>query len=101
MSLPEMRRAQRVKEIFPAVNGLFSKMNYTFRQEVTKSNLDIMFVTNYGNRNPSPVVEFVQTDAHYGEALTSQQLTELAGMVVKMVLLRQKMMMEIKKEQGY
>lgn len=76
------REAQTVKKIFPITNGLFSHMNYTFRAELTKANLDLMFVSNYGKRNPSPVVETIQSE--YGETLSSQELTTLAAVIVEM-----------------
>lgn len=76
------REAQTVKKIFPITDGLFSHMNYTFRAELTKANLDLMFVSNYGKRNPSPVVETIQSE--YGETLSSQELTTLAAIIVEM-----------------
>ena len=84
MSLKTMRRAQKIKEIVPIVNGIFSHMNYVFRTEVTKANLDVLFVTEYGKRNPSPVVEYVQGDTNYGKQLTDAQLTTLAGIILEM-----------------
>lgn len=76
------RKAQIIKELFPITNGLFSKMNYTFRDEVTKASLDVMFVANCGLRNPSPVVETIQDE--YGEQLTSEELTTLAAIILEM-----------------
>jgi hypothetical protein len=35
-------------------------MEYTFRAEVTKSGLDLLFIANYGKKNPSPIVETIQ-----------------------------------------
>ncbi len=76
------REAQTIKTVFPITDGLFSHMNYTFRAELTKANLDLMFVSNYGKRNPSPVVETIQSE--YGEKLSSQELTTLAAIIVEM-----------------
>lgn len=76
-----LRKAQRIKDIFPLVNGLFTKMDYTFRTEVSKPILDMQFLANYGKRNPSPVVELVQSE--YGEPLTSLELQMLAEAIVQ------------------
>ena len=76
------RRAQKIKQIFPLTNGLFTKMTYTFPENVTKSNLDLIFLSNYGMRNPSPVVEIIQSE--YGEVLTSSELTQLAHSIEEM-----------------
>lgn len=78
-----MRKVQKISQVFPIVNGLFGHMNYTFRTELSKSNLDVMFVTNYGKRNIAPVVEYVQGE-NYGEQLTNEQLTQLASIVLEM-----------------
>lgn len=75
-------KPQIVKKIFPITNGLFAHMNFTFRLEISKANLDVMFVSNYGNRNPSPVVETVQDE--YGKQLTDSELTTLAAIIVEM-----------------
>jgi len=57
-------------------------MNYTFRLEISKANMDVMFVSNYGNRNPSPVIETIQDE--YGTQLSDQELTTLAAIIVEM-----------------
>ena len=57
-------------------------MNYEFRADVSKASLDLMFLSNYGNRNPSPIVEIVQET--YGKELTSEQLDTLAEMALEM-----------------
>ena len=77
-----LRKVQTIKKMFPITNGLFSKMNYTFKHDITKTSLDLMFVSNYGKRNPSPVVETIQTD--YGEMLSNEDLTTLAAVIVEM-----------------
>ena len=76
------RRAQKIKQILPLTNGLFTKMTFTFPEGVSKANLDLMFLANYGNRNPSPVVEIVQSE--YGEVLNSNELTQLAQAIEQM-----------------
>ena len=77
-----MQKAQKMKEILPLTNGLFSHMNYTFRAEVTKGNLDLQFLANYGQRNPSPIVEMIQGTR--GSKLTDAELTTLAGVILEM-----------------
>ena len=66
------RRAQKIKQILPLTDGLFTKMTFVFPEGVSKANLDLLFLANYGNRNPSPVVEIVQSE--YGEVLSSSEL---------------------------
>lgn len=60
-------------------NGIFSHIPYNFRSEVTKATLDILFVSNFGRRNPSPVVETIQEQ--YGEKLDDAQLTSLGILI--------------------
>lgn len=78
----QMRKAQTIKQVLPITNGLFTKMNYNFLSGISKSNLDLMFISNYGLRNPAPIVETIQ--GTYGEKLTSEELTMLAGSIVEM-----------------
>lgn len=82
MSLPEMRKAQKIKKLFPVTNGIFAHMNFVFRAEISKTSLDALFVSNYGLRNPSPIVETIQDE--YGEQLTDSELTTLAAIIVEM-----------------
>lgn len=78
----QMQKAQKIKQMIPLSNGIFGHMSYTFRDEVTKNSLDMMFLANYGNRNPSPIVEMLQDD--YGEQLDSTALTQLATVIEEM-----------------
>lgn len=78
----QMQKAQKIKQMIPLSNGIFGHMTYTFRAEVTKNSLDMMFLANYGNRNPSPIVEMLQDD--YGEPLDSTALTQLATVIEEM-----------------
>lgn len=57
-------------------------MNYTFRAELTKANLDLMFYANYGLRSPSPIVETIQDKP--GEPLSSAELDLLAASILEM-----------------
>ena len=56
-------------------------MNYTFRAELTKANLDKMFLANNGLRTPSPIVEAVQGTV--GEELTNEELDVLAALILE------------------
>ena len=80
--LRTLRKAQKIKQILPLTDGLFTKMSYTFPEGVTKANLDLMFLSNYGLRNPSPIVEMIQ--GTYGEKLTNEELTQLAASIIQM-----------------
>ena len=82
MTLPNFQKAQTIKKIFPISNGIFNHMQYTFRAEVTKNSLDMMFIANYGKRNPSPIVEMLQDE--YGDVLSDAELTQLATVIVEM-----------------
>lgn len=75
------KRPQIIKDMFPIAGGVFQHMDYQFRSEVVKSHLDIMFVSNYGRRNPSPVVETIQEEE--GRKLTDAELTVLATLLVE------------------
>lgn len=76
------REHQKIREVIPKSNGIFSHMNYTFRAEVTKTNLDLLFYTNYGLKSPSPIVDAIQETA--GEQLTSAELDLLAASILEM-----------------
>ena len=78
----EWKKAQKIKKIIPKTNGIFGHMNYTFIEGVTKPNLDIQFVANWGLRNPSPIVETVQSE--YGEQLSDADLSLLASLILEM-----------------
>lgn len=56
-------------------------MNYTFRAEVTKANLDIRFYAKCGKMSPSSIVETIQSTV--GEELTSAELDVLAAMILE------------------
>jgi len=82
MSMVTLKEVQKIKQIFPKTNGLFQHMQYNFRSNLSKIHLDLMFLGEYGNRNPSNMVETVQTT--YGEVLSDQDLTLLASLIVDM-----------------
>ena len=55
-----MKRPKTMKEIIPLADGIFGHMEYTFRAEITKTQLDLLFGANYAKKNPSPIVETIQ-----------------------------------------
>ena len=57
-------------------------MDYEFRAELTKANLDLMFYANYGLRSPSPIIEAIQDEP--GEVLSSEELDALAAVILEM-----------------
>lgn len=71
----------KIKTLIPLTNGIFSHMNYTFREEVTKANLDLQFVANNGLRNISPVVELI--DDGDGTVFDDTKLNTLAGLILE------------------
>lgn len=73
---------QKIRTVIPKTNGIFSHMDYTFRAELTKANLDLLFYANYGRRSPSPIIEAIQDEA--GEFLTDAELTALATLILEM-----------------
>lgn len=68
-------RNQKIKQIIPALNGIFSNMEFDFGVE--KNLMDLLFYSDYGERNPSPIVEAIQNE--YGKPLTTQNLQNLAA----------------------
>ena len=77
-----LKETPKIRKMFPKTNGIFSHMQYDFRAEVTKANLDIMFLAAAGKRNPSPVIEVIQED-DFGKLLTDAELTELAQLILE------------------
>lgn len=73
---------QKIKTVIPKSNGIFSHMDYEFRAELTKANLDLMFYANYGLRSPSPIIEAIQDEP--GEVLSSEELDALAAVILEM-----------------
>lgn len=75
------RENQKIRTVIPKNNGVFSHMNYTFRAELTKTNLDLMFYATNGLRTPSSIVEVIQSTP--GEQLTSEELDILAALILE------------------
>ena len=49
-----MMNLPKVKDFFPIMNGVVSHINYDF-QYITKEQLDILFISNYGECTISPI----------------------------------------------
>ncbi len=76
-----MKRPKTMKEIIPLTDGIFAHMEYSFRAEVTKSSLDLLFAANYGKKNPSPIVETIQGDDD--EVMDDTKLSLLARTILE------------------
>ena len=77
--MAELRVPQTIKKIFPKTNGIFTHIAYTFPTGISTANMDMLFLANWGNRNPSPIVEGVQSE--YGETLSQAELTVLGQLI--------------------
>ena len=87
MDFWEDPKAPEMKTIIPIVNGIFSSMSsYTFKANISKEQLDIMFISTYGKRNPSPVVDLIaeKYDVELDETLPATAIAELAQLMLGM-----------------
>lgn len=60
-------------------------MQYNWRAEITPENLDILFLSNYGRKNPSPVIDVVVDDIDKikrHEKLSDDELNKLAELLL-------------------
>lgn len=75
--IEQIIRTPRIKEVFPAVSSIFTKMNYDLL--VDNNILDFMFYSDYGCKSVSPIVENVLA----GDAeLSDAKITLLAQMLL-------------------
>ena len=74
----------RIKDVLPLVNGLFTKVVYSFKYDIDKSKLDFLFLAKCGQRSPAPVIDVLHevNEEDYDEMLTSSELQTLAGLLV-------------------
>lgn len=72
----------KIKDCFPLVNGIWSKIDYDFPEifEVDSSQLDILFLSNWGLRTPAPIVHVIH-DNSVQLPLSSEELETLAGII--------------------
>lgn len=77
-----MSRA-KIKDCLPLVNGLWSKINYTLPEvfNLTPSQLDVIFLSNWAERFVAPIVNVVRESSHDGEKLSNEELTKLASII--------------------
>lgn len=81
----QKKKFPRLKDCLPLTNGVFYYMNYTFRNEVSKEQLDYLLMADAANRNPAPVVDLIydEDDERTGERkLNSTELTNLAALML-------------------
>lgn len=74
-----------IKDVIPLTNGVFGHMNYTFRAEVTKEQLDYLLMSSFSRRNPAPVIDLLydeETEEPCSRELTSEELTKLAALML-------------------
>lgn len=79
------KKFPRLKDCLSMTNGVFHFMNYTFRNEISKDQLDYLLMTDAAQRNPSPVIDLIYDEAEdeTGERkLTSEELTKLAALML-------------------
>lgn len=75
----------KLKDVIPITNGVFGHMNYTFRAEVSKEQLDYLLMASFAKRNPAPVIDLLydeETEEPCSRELTNTELTKLAAMML-------------------
>lgn len=77
----EMERKRKIKDIIPLVNGIFGHINYDFKHGITKNNLDLRFIADYGNRIPAPIIELIN-DGEHGR-LDNDKLNLLGSVILE------------------
>lgn len=77
-----------VKTMLPMINGIFHYINYQFPEflHITDSELDVLFVANWGMRTVAPIVYNIHEPD--GESLTTQELTTLGSIILHMFELK-------------
>lgn len=84
MEMEWTKKFPKLKDCLPISNGVFSHMNYNFRNEVTKAQLDYLLLVDGGQKNPAPVIDLICDDSepgHHG-MLTEAELTKLAELML-------------------
>ena len=73
----------KLKDVIPITNGVFSHMSYTFKADVTKSQLDYLLMASFGRKNPAPAIDLLKDDSQDEfSQLTDAQLTTLASLML-------------------
>ena len=81
----QKKKFPRLKDCLPLTNSVFYHMNYTFRNEVNKAQLDYLLMADAANRNPAPVIDLIydEDEKETGERkLNSTELAKLAAMML-------------------
>lgn len=79
------RRFPKIKDVIPLPNGVFHFMDYTFRAEITKDQLDFLLMASYGQRNPAPVIDLIYDEDEEetgARKLNDVELAKLAAMML-------------------
>lgn len=79
------RRFPKIKDVIPLPNGVFHFMDYTFRAEISKDQLDFLLMASYGQRNPAPVIDLIYDEDEEetgGRKLNGEELAKLAAMML-------------------
>lgn len=87
MDFWEQKKAPEIRTIIPVINGIFGHMSgYTFKADIDKQSLDTLFISDYGRRNPTPVVDLIaeKYDATLDEELPSTAIAELSQLMLNM-----------------
>lgn len=66
-----------VKSVIPVNNGIFSHMNYDFKY-ITKSQLDLLFFTEYGHKRVAPLLSMYINDG----IISDEKMNELANIIL-------------------
>ena len=81
----QQKKFPRLKDCLPLTNGVFYHMNYTFRNEVNKAQLDYLLMADAAQRNPAPVIDLIydEDEKETGERkLNDTELAKLAAMIL-------------------
>ena len=75
----------KLKDVIPLSNGVFGHMNYTFRAEVSKEQLDYLLMASFAKRNPAPVIDLLydeEEEEPCSRMLDNTELTNLAALML-------------------
>ena len=75
--IERMKPIPKVKDVFPVVNSIFTKMDYTF--PMSDANMDIMWNTKFGKRTVGAVVEHFIVD----DELSEENIQLIANLVLE------------------
>lgn len=79
------RRFPKIKDVIPLPNGVFHFMDYTFRAEIGKDQLDFLLMASYGQRNPAPVIDLIYDEDEEDTGARKLNDTELAKLAALML----------------